>query len=133
MHSGLRGFYLLATTGLFFSLGWVGAHHSFATPDICLFHRVTSLPCPSCGTTRSIQAVLHGQFETALWLNPLGYLALVCLIVLPVWLLRDLVRQQASLYQTYQYLEATIRKPKYAIPAIALMLANWCWNLVKTL
>jgi hypothetical protein len=41
-------------------------------PDLCLFHRVTGITCPTCGLTRSWSALLHGQFKDAIQFHPLG-------------------------------------------------------------
>lgn len=32
---------------------------------LCQFHRVTGWYCPGCGMTRSLHALLHGDFSTA--------------------------------------------------------------------
>jgi len=71
---------------------------------VCLFHRVTGLDCPGCGSLRALHQLLHGHLWTALRLNPftvlsvplLGWLALRGLraqspehpapIVRPLWL-----------------------------------------------
>lgn len=48
-------------------------------PDLCLFHRVTGLDCPTCGLTRSWSALLHGEVGAAFrshWLGPVLLLAL---------------------------------------------------------
>jgi hypothetical protein len=42
---------------------------SFYPP--CLFHKATSLHCPGCGTGRAAHAMLNGNWERAMQMNPL--------------------------------------------------------------
>ena len=51
-------------------------------PVLCMFRTLTGLPCPFCGTTRSIGHILIGDFENALRLNPLGYVSLLFFVML---------------------------------------------------
>ena len=39
----------------------------------CLFHSLTGLDCPGCGSIRSMQCLLHGQIGVAFRFNPLLY------------------------------------------------------------
>jgi hypothetical protein len=41
-------------------------------PILCPFRLITGHPCPTCGTTRSIAAIVDGRFLDSLLLNPLG-------------------------------------------------------------
>lgn len=50
----------------------------------CLFHAVTGLHCPGCGTLRALHQLLHGNVALAFGLNPL---AVVVLPVIAGWLL----------------------------------------------
>ena len=43
-------------------------------PTLCPFRVATGLPCPFCGTTRSLMALGRGDVEGSLQLNPLGLL-----------------------------------------------------------
>ena len=42
------------------------------SPVICPFRRVTGLPCPACGLTRSWQAAAHLRLRDSLGYHPLG-------------------------------------------------------------
>ncbi|MBF0556492.1 MAG: DUF2752 domain-containing protein [Nitrospirae bacterium] len=42
----------------------------------CLFHQITGLYCPGCGSTRALHQMLHGNYAAAVRLNPLTVLAL---------------------------------------------------------
>ena len=46
----------------------------------CLFHTVTGLHCPGCGSTRCLHALLHGQLRQAAAYNALVLLALPFLL-----------------------------------------------------
>lgn len=49
-------------------LGW-------DVPVLCTFRRLTGVPCPGCGLTRSFVFLAHGQLLDALRANPLGPVA----------------------------------------------------------
>lgn len=53
----------------------------------CIFHTLTGMDCPGCGTTRMAEAVLRGEFGEAFVLNPLIFLAFAALALLYVWFL----------------------------------------------
>jgi hypothetical protein len=36
---------------------------------VCVFHRVTGLDCPACGSLRAMHQLLHGNFAAALQFN----------------------------------------------------------------
>ena len=40
--------------------------------DLCLWHRLTGLPCLGCGMTRSICHLMQGDLAGSLALHPLG-------------------------------------------------------------
>ena len=41
--------------------------------EVCLIKHVTNIPCPSCGSTRSVISLTKGDFVGALKFNPIGY------------------------------------------------------------
>ena len=129
-----NGLYGLVLGGATLGLGWVAWNvraPQSQLPDVCLFKRVTGLPCPSCGTTHSVVALFHLHLAEAFMLNPFGYLLFVAMLLLPVWILTDLLRRTDSFYRTYSLVEKKIRRPQMAIPLIVLVLCNWIWNLIK--
>ena len=52
---------------------------------VCLFHKLTGLNCPGCGATRSLYALLHGNFTLAFRDNALFVLALAALAARGLW------------------------------------------------
>jgi hypothetical protein len=98
---------------------------------VCPMKSITGIPCPSCGSTRSVLAIFKGAFQEALWLNPIGFLVAFVLIISPIWMVFDTFSQRNTLEQAYEIAEKTLRKPTVFIPLILLLLANWIWNLQK--
>ncbi len=102
--------------------------------QVCPINRVTGIPCPSCGTARSIVFIMEGNLYGAMVTNPLGFLAFILLIVLPVWVALDLVRKRDSLYYCYVITEAWLIRHKWmAALLVVLILVNWIWNITKGL
>ena len=99
--------------------------------EVCLIKQVTNMPCPSCGSTRSIISLFSGDFIGALNLNPIGYLVAFIMLVAPFWIIIDTVMRSNSLFNLYQKTETYLKKPKIAIPLILLVIINWIWNITK--
>ena len=59
-----------------------------AGPSLCPFKLLTGLPCPGCGMTRSVVALLHGDPATSFYFHPLGLpmvAALVLMALVDAW------------------------------------------------
>ena len=61
----------------------------------CPFHQLLNLQCPGCGTTRALDAMLHGHLTAAIHLNPLATL------LFPI----------AAVYSIFVYAQFLRRKP----------------------
>ena len=108
----------------------VGDNNGFG---VCMVKHVSGIPCPSCGSTRSALAFLNGHFAESLLLNPIGIILIFMLIVFPIWIGYDVVKQKDTFYRAYQKIEMHFRKRVIAVPAILLVIINWIWNIHKGL
>jgi uncharacterized protein DUF2752 len=54
--------------------------------DLCLMHRLTGLPCLTCGLTRSVCLLARGEWRASLVMHPAGWLAFGALVVAAAWL-----------------------------------------------
>jgi hypothetical protein len=116
-------------------LAWnaAGSAAHRAVPAGCMFKAVLHMPCPSCGTTRAILLLLHGDLSGSLLLNPFGAILFLALVVTPVWLLVDMLGNRESLYRFYMAAERVLtRKAWISVPLISLVIANWLWNISKS-
>jgi hypothetical protein len=43
---------------------------------VCVFHQLTGLNCPGCGSLRALHALLHGHWRAAFHFNPLLVLSM---------------------------------------------------------
>jgi uncharacterized protein DUF2752 len=78
----------------------------------CPLRTVTGIPCPLCGMTRGVTALVHGDFVHALLLNPASYLAVALALVLLVqWRLKRVV------------------VPTWII--VTVLVVMWTWQLFK--
>lgn len=100
---------------------------------MCVSKSITDVPCPSCGTTRSVLSFFEGDFIKSLYWNPLGVLVSLVLLVFPFWILYDLFFRKKTLYQMYVIFENFLKKPYFYIPFLVLLLLNWIWNIYKGL
>ena len=104
------------------------------TETICLFKRVTHVPCPSCGTTRALMELLHGNILASVSVNPLGVIMSAALLLTPLWIAIDLIRRDESLLRTYRSGEKMIAGNLWlSVPTACCVIANWAWNITKGL
>jgi len=99
----------------------------------CLFKKITTYPCPSCGTTRSVQLVFEGEFFSSLFLNPFGILVAIIMLVVPIWIGVDYVKKSSSFFKFYKASERFISKKPIAILLFLLVILNWYWNIKKNI
>ena len=130
--------YIILLTACFAGYFWLYLNSTnylikHTSTEVCLIKNVTGIPCPSCGSTRSVIAITHGNFFDALSLNPFGFLIAFIMLILPLWIILDILRRNDSLYSFYKRLETFLKKPRYAVPLILLVLLNWIWNITKGL
>ena len=97
----------------------------------CLVRYLFHIPCPSCGTTRAVRAVFHGEWLGALYYNPIGIIMAALMVVIPVWIVIDLLTNSVSLLNAYRITENKLRSWPYAFAGILAILINWIWNLMK--
>ncbi len=116
---------------------WIGI--SFASgqnrPDdaggLCLVKHITGIPCPSCGSTRSVLALINGNIREAASLNPFGFIIALIMLVTPLWMAYDTLSKRKTLYDFYSRSEIFLRKPFVAVPLVTLIVINWLWNIYK--
>lgn len=108
-------------------------HLTSADTSVCIVKKITGLPCPSCGSTRSVLSLFHGDFTGAFYWNPFGYIITITMIIAPLWILLDIIRKHDSLHRFYSKMEDFVRQKSVFIPSIFLITANWVWNIMKGL
>ena len=102
-------------------------------PSLCVIKNITGIPCPACGTTRSVTQIALGNFKSALTTNPLGYIATLLLIFSPFFVIADLIQKRNRFLNLYQKAENLLKIKWVSVLSIALILANWIWNIYKEL
>ena len=133
-----KNIYLTFSIVCLFGYLWLGynlnIHEKKASnTQICFIKKTTGLPCPSCGSTRSVLSIINGDFLKALLINPLGFFVSIIMIVLPIWITIDVFRKRRTLYITYEKIENIIKKKTISSLLVAFILVNWIWNIVKEL
>lgn len=100
---------------------------------VCLIKTATGIPCPSCGSTRSVVSLLEGRILDAMYWNPLGIILAILLVILPIWVVIDLMRNQSTFYNNYKKMETIFQNKIVIVISILLILSNWIWNIIKGL
>jgi hypothetical protein len=110
---------VLATAWFILGLPW----------PVCLFHRITGLPCLTCGLTRCTIAFFHGNFATAWRWNPLVFLTLCGVVLFDSYALVTLLTRSRRLRMLFCTQKARTLMRFFVIAALALnwiyLLSNW--------
>ncbi|MCP4896523.1 MAG: DUF2752 domain-containing protein [bacterium] len=91
----------------------------------CLFQSLVGIPCPSCGSTRAMEALVQGNLLAAVTFNPLVVFVILVfltggLFVAPLWLLmRGKLPQSSS------------PPRRVALILAALVVVNWIYLLIQ--
>ena len=87
-------------------------------PVLCPFRRITGIPCPSCGLTRSWQAAGHGRLRDAVRAHPLGPLTMIT----AAWIALDGRAERRLAAQT---------SSAWTAATIVGWFAAWLWRLSR--
>ncbi|MFT5107954.1 MAG: hypothetical protein ACI8XO_004797 [Verrucomicrobiales bacterium] len=92
-------------------------------PPSCNLKRLTGVPCPTCGGTRSTFALVQGKVFEAIAFNPwIVALHLMIFFALVAWLLR---RPQLNAFAYF------LKRPKLAVVVLlGSLAANWVYVLL---
>jgi hypothetical protein len=59
---------------------WAGTWMACRMPlPGCAFRAITGIPCPTCGATHCVLALMHGHVAQAIGWNPLAFAAIIAL------------------------------------------------------
>ena len=96
-------------------------------PIFCVFHRLTGIPCPACGSFRCAEQLMAGHLWDAFLVQPLATLVvLVCVaFALYSWVVVILRLPRLRM-------EEVTRRQKWAmfLIVVALVVANWIYLLI---
>jgi hypothetical protein len=122
-----KRFYAIA--GLMALASWIWTAWAYFHPEgdftPCLFRNMTGLPCPSCGSTHAVIALLHGNVAQSLLCHPLGIVIFLTMISGSITLLHDLFASKDLSFKAYILAERLLSKPSISIPVFVLLLINW--------
>jgi hypothetical protein len=99
--------------------------------NVCWFRQVTGIPCPSCGTTHSVLSIMKGDFRQALDENILGFPAAMMLLIVPIWILMDIIFKKESFFIFFYWAESILQRKWIAWSALVLLMAYWGLNIFR--
>ena len=94
--------------------------------EICLLHRLTGIPCLTCGLTRSICHFVQGDLGASLTLHPAGALAVALLLLHALWRVGEALRGRDVARRTLGRLTAGL-----GVSAAFLSVGTWLARLAS--
>lgn len=96
---------------------------SFAFSPSCSFRALTGIPCPTCGSTRSVVHLAHGDIIASLSMNPLISMCFLAAVPYFFYSIMTLTPHFSRLYVSLT--EHEKYAARYGI--IILVLMNWIY------
>ena len=129
--------YIIIMSACLAGVIWVVWNQTYHQPDsiqpFCVFHRVTTLPCPACGTTRATVLLMQGRICDAVQTNPFSIVTTLIVLIAPLWILFDLTTKRSTLYNRYRLMEHHLSQKIIAIPLIIMVIIVWIHNIVNAI
>jgi uncharacterized protein DUF2752 len=94
----------------------------------CAFRAVTGLPCPGCGMSRSVAALVRGHWREAMAWHAFGPLALAVAVLMVV----AAVLPAGSRHRLAEHVAAVERRTGSALVLAAALLLYWILRLLYT-
>lgn len=120
--------------------GYIWLYYSISTSkyqiqsiEVCLIKHITNIPCPSCGSTRAVISLIKGNYLEAYYLNPFGFIIALIMLVAPFWIIGDILFRNNTLFNFFIKVDALLKKTRFLIPLILIIIINWIWNITKGL
>ena len=112
---------------LYFGITMQNSKNTF---EVCIVKRFTNIPCPSCGSTRSVISIIKGNYIEALKLNPIGYIIALIMTLTPLWIAFDFLTHKKTFFDFYKKTETVITKKRIAIPLVFFVNIIWILNIL---
>ena len=106
--------------------GWLQSILSFA-PD-CVFKGLTGIPCLTCGSTRSVVHLSHGDILSAFTMNPLTTLCLMSAVLYFIYGLMSAALHLPRISLLFTDKERTIMRAG----VVMLLLVQWAYLILVT-
>jgi hypothetical protein len=106
--------------------GWLRPVLSYA-PD-CVFKGLTGIPCPTCGATRSVVHLSHGDILSAFTMNPLMTLCLMSAVLYFIYSLVSAAFHLPRISFLFTDQERTIMRKG----VVMLLLVQWAYLIILT-
>lgn len=131
-----KTFYLLIFLALITAYAWllfVIEVRTTKASSICILKFTTGIPCPACGSTRAVLLIINGNLQAAFFMNPLGFLFTLFILIVPIFLFVDMIFKKEKLWHLYHRAEIYLKKKSVLIAVFSLIALNWIWNILKGL
>lgn len=126
-----RGVYLFLLSAFALGCLWLFVSQTSMLEgfSVCIFKHIWGIPCPSCGSTHGVVALLHGNFTEALVLNPNSFIIAAGMLFVPLCALYDVLRRDDLLYRSFSFFCQTTGKTAVFVPFLVFEALVWCYKL----
>jgi hypothetical protein len=104
---------------------WEGLNQPGHTETLCWFHTITGVPCPTCGSTRAVFSLVHGDVAAALAHNPL------LVLLMMMGLIGLFVRAITGVWP--KMISNVLSDRKLAMIVLGALAMNWMYLIVHEL